>query len=385
MHTETASSPSLSRLLPVIRGRRDEIEHQRHLPRDLAESLQRTRVFALSVPKALGGDEGSPLDLMHAIEAVATADGSAGWCTMIGLGNNVAAGYMPETGAREVFADPTAPVAGIAAPAGAAIRIDGGVRVSGRWPFASGITHCRWVWAGCLVMHDGKPRMTPHGPDILHVCIPVSDVEVHDTWYVSGLCGTGSNDFSADDVFVPDHRTFRLLDPTAHRREPLYQVPPLPLFVFQVPCVSLGIARAALDELHELAQAKVPTLYATVLADKAVAQVEVARAEAALGSARAFLYEIVEEIWDTVRAGDSPAPRQIALGRIAATNAAEAGAAVARTVGRLAGGGAIYRSSPLQRHIRDADAVTHHFTMAPHTWEEAGRVFLGREPIVPVF
>lgn len=372
-------------LLPAIRARRAEIEEGRRLPRDLADALKQTRIFALSVPRVIGGEEASPLEFMRVIEAVSTADGSAGWCAMVGIGNNVAAGYMSEAGAREVFADPTAPLAGIAAPAGAATRVDGGVRVSGRWPFASGISHARWLWAGCLVMQDGAPRMTARGPEIVHVCIPVNDVEVHDTWHVSGLCGTASHDFSADEVFVPEQRMFALLDPSGHRPEPLYQMPPLPLFVFQVPCVSLGIARAALDELNALAQIKVPSLYSAVLADKAVAHVEVARAEVALGSARAYLYETVERIWETVVAGDAPAPRDIALGRAAATHAAETGATVARTVGTLAGGSAIYSSSPLQRHVRDADAVAHHFTMAPHIWEEAGRVVLGRETIAPVF
>ena len=321
---------------------------------------------------------------MQAIELVATADGSAGWCAMIASGCNIAAGYMRESGAREVFADPSTPTAGIAAPAGAAVRVEGGVRVSGRWPFASGITHCEWVWAGCLVRENGRPRMTPHGPEIVHVCIPVREVEIHDTWYVSGLCGTGSNDFSANDVFVPEQRIFALLDPAGHRPEPLYRMPPLGMFVYQVVCVSLGIARAALDELTELAQTKTPTLYTQVLADKAVVQVELARAEAALGGARSFLHAAVDDIWRTVSSGREPTPRQIAMGRIAATHAAETGATVARTANTLAGGSAIYSASSLQRHARDAEAVTHHFTVAPHSWEEARRCPLGREPTAPV-
>jgi alkylation response protein AidB-like acyl-CoA dehydrogenase len=304
---------------------------------------------------------------------------------MIATGSNIAAGYMSESGAREAFADPTAPSAGIAAAAGAAVRVSGGVRVSGRWPFASGITHCEWVWAGCLVMEDGRPRMTPRGPEIVHVCMPVAEVVIHDTWHVSGLCGTGSNDFSATDIFVPEQRIFALLDPAGHRAEPLFQMPPLTLFVFQVVCVSLGIARSALDDLTELAQAKVPTLYTQVLADKPVAQVELARAEAALGGARSFLYDTVEDMWQSVCAGRTPTRRQLALGRIAATRAAETAAEVTRTANALGGGSSIYSSSSLQRHTRDAEAVTHHFTVAPHTWEEAGRVLLGREPIAPVF
>jgi alkylation response protein AidB-like acyl-CoA dehydrogenase len=372
-------------LVPAIRARRQEIEQARRLPRALVDALRATGVFTLGVPRVIGGREAEPLELMRVIESVAAADGSTGWCTMIGIGNALASGYMAEAGAREVFADPSAPVAGIAAPAGGAVRVDGGVRVSGRWPFASGITHSDWVWAGCLVMEGGQPRMTPHGPEIVHVCIPVREVSIHDTWHVSGLCGTGSNDFSVSEVFVPDARVFALLDPAGHRREPLYQMPPLPLFVSLVANVSLGLARGAIDELVELAQSRTPSLYNAVLADKAVAHLEVAKAEATLAAARAFLHSAVEDIWQAARAGTAATPRQIALGRMAATHAAEAGAAVVRTMSRLAGGSAIYSTASLQRHVRDADAVTHHFTVAPHTWEEAGRVLLGREPIVPVF
>jgi alkylation response protein AidB-like acyl-CoA dehydrogenase len=372
-------------LLPAIRHRREDVETARRLPRDLVQGLRDTGMFALGVPRALGGAEATPMDLMHAIETVAAADGSTGWCAMVGIANNVSAGYMPEEGAREVFADPTLPTAGIAAPGGRAVRVDGGVRVSGRWAFASGVTHCDWAWAGCLVMDDGQPRMTPRGPEIVHACMPVKDLTVHDTWFVSGLCGTGSHDVSVDDLFVPERRTFRLLDPAGHRREPLYRVPPLALFVSQLACVSLGVARGALDELAELAQSKVPSLYTTVLAEQPVSHVEIARAEAALGGARAFLHEIVGEIWDAVLADRAPTDRQLALGRVAATHAVETGAAVTRTANALAGGSSLYSTSALQRHTRDAEAVTHHFTVAPHTWAEAGRVLLGRAPTIAVF
>ena len=376
---------SLEGILPGIRARRDEIEAERNVPRDLFGQLRATGMFGLTVPRALGGGEAAPADILRANEKVATADGSTGWCAMVAAANNLVAGYMNEAGAREIFADPNAPTAGIAAPAGAAVRVDGGLRVRGRWGFASAIAHCDWLWAGCLVLEDGQPRMTPHGPETVHVFIPVRDVEIHDTWYVSGLRGTGSNDFSVNDVYVPEHRTFSLFDPSGHRPEPLYQMPILGFFVSQVVAVSLGIARAALDELIELAPTKTPTLSLAVLADKPVAQVEIARAEAALGSARAFLYETVEELWQTAVAGRELTPRQRALNRAATINAAETAVAVTRTANLLAGGSSIYSKSSLQRHARDAEAITHHFTVAPHTWEDAGRVFMGREPLAPLF
>src|SRR5688572_17222815 len=98
---------SIKDLLPTIRARRQEIEEARRLPRNLVEDLRKTGVFSLSVPRAIGGQEARPVDIMRAIETVATADGSTGWCTMIANGSGIAAGYMSESGAREVFTDPT--------------------------------------------------------------------------------------------------------------------------------------------------------------------------------------------------------------------------------------------------------------------------------------
>jgi indole-3-acetate monooxygenase len=372
-------------LLPAIRARREEIERARRMPRDLVDELAATGIFSMSVPRAVGGQESAPADILRTIETIAAADGSAGWVSMIAISANQVAGYMTERGAREVYAKPLAPSAGIAAPSGQATRVDGGVRVSGRWQFCSGITHCEWLWAGAMVFHDGRPVMTPNGPEIIHVCMPVRELEVHDTWFVSGLCGTGSNDFSAKDVFVPEQRIFKLLDSSTHRPEPLFQLPAFGWFVSQAVAVSLGIARGALDELVGIAQTKVPTLSKVPLADKPATQIDVARAEASLAAARALLYDSVDDLWRTAVAGRQPGARQVAMNRIACNHAAETGAAVARTAHLHAGGSAVYSSSPLQRAMRDAEVITHHFTVAQHVWEDAGRVFLGRQPTAPVF
>lgn len=372
-------------LLPEIRARREEIERARRLPRDLADALGEKGLFSLEVPRAIGGTEATPEEVLRVIETISAADGSTGWCAMVGIVNNLSAGYMGEEGAREVFGTGRAPSAGIAAPTGAAERVDSGVRIRGKWAFASGITHSDWVWAGCVVMENGSPRMTETGPEVIHVCIPVADVQLEDTWHVSGLCGTGSIDFSIDDAFVPERRIFGLLDPSGHRPEPLYQLPALAWFVSHVAAVGLGIARGALDEVVEVAATKVPTLSRDVLADRPAAQLGIARAEAALGSARAFLYATVADLWDSTCAGATVTQHQIALNRLACVHAAETAADVARSANVLAGGGSIHLSSALQRHMRDADAVAHHFTVSPHVWEDAGRVLLGRQPATLVF
>jgi alkylation response protein AidB-like acyl-CoA dehydrogenase len=375
----------LEALGPKIRERREEIERSRRLPRDLVDALRQTGLFRLPVPRAIGGDEAHPRDILLAIETVAAADGSAGWCAMIGSANNLASGYLNERGARELFPDPSVVWAGVAAPAGKARPVDGGYRIEGRWPFASGSTHAEWLWGGCMVTENGQPRMTAHGPQVIHACVPMKQVQVHDTWFVSGLAGTASNDVSVQDAFVPEQWVFNLFDAATHRPEPLYQLPSIGWFVSQVATVGLGIARGALDELVAIAQTKVPTFSPTVLADRPAMQIDLAHAEAALAGARAGLFDSIDDLWQTLRDGKPLTPRQIALNRAAANHAAETGASVARTAGVLAGGSAIYASASHQRHTRDAEAVLHHFTLAPHVWEDAGRVLLGRKPMAPLF
>ncbi len=379
-------SQKLHALLPTIQARREEIETARRLPRDLVSELAGTGIFKLSVPRAIGGDEADPLDIARVIETVSAADGSTGWCTLIGISGNINSGYMPEPGAKEVFADPAAPSAVVAAPQGAAVAEDGGMRVNGRWKFASGVTHSDWITAGCIVMEDGKPKMTPMGmPEIVHVSVPVAEIEVHDTWYVSGLNGTGSNDVSITNVFVPEHRIGSLFNPAMHRPEPLYQMPVAGVFSAHLASVGLGIARAALDEFAELAAEKTPTFSAVKMAEKPLTQIEFARAEAALGGARSFLYDTLDDLWQTASAGREATLRQRANSRIAALQAVETAARITRTLSTIAGGTSIYNDSPLQRHARDADAVTHHVVQSPQTWEDAGRVLFGFDPLFPVF
>jgi alkylation response protein AidB-like acyl-CoA dehydrogenase len=375
-------SKRIQELLPTIRARRDEIEHGRRLPRDLVDELVGIGVFRLGIPRALGGEELDPVDQLRVIETISTADGSTGWCAMIALGNGLFAGFMPEVGAKEVFAVPALATAASIAPAGTAVPVEGGIRLSGRWRFASGIDHAGWVLAGCVVTESGTATDTP---SITHAFMPITEVTIHDTWHASGLCGTGSHDFEADDVFVPEQRVVSVFDRTRHRPEPLYQIPVLALFAPHIAAVAIGIASAALDELTALAIEKTPSFSTVALAEKPLTQVELARAEAALCAARSFLYDSLDDLWQTVSTGREPSKRQHAMCRMAALHASETAARVTRTASVLAGGTSIYTSSSLQRHARDADAALHHVTQSPQMWEECGRALLGFQPLFPIF
>jgi indole-3-acetate monooxygenase len=162
-------------------------------------------------------------------------------------------------------------------------------------------------------------------------------------------------------------------------------MPVLTLVAPPIAAVALGVARAALDELCELAPSKTPALSAVRLSEKPVMQVEVARGEAELGAARSFLYDAVDDLWQTVVAGGEPSMRQRALCRAASNHGTETAARITHMASTMAGGSSVYSASSLQRHARDADVITHHMTQSPHVWEDAGRALLGLDPLAPIF
>jgi alkylation response protein AidB-like acyl-CoA dehydrogenase len=313
------------------------------------KAIRDTGIFGLEVPRSIGGLEATPSEALDALEILARADGSVAWCAAQALVTGCVTGFMTEAGAWEIFADPKAETGGAFVPKGGAVRVDGGVRVTGRWQFISGIHNAEWLMLGCLVLEDGQPRMTPMGPEAIHVMVPAKSVEIHDTWYVSGPCGTGSQDVSVNDLLVPDRHIFVVGDPSRRRPEPLYGMPLLGWYVAHVATVSLGVARAALDEATDGAQKRVPTFTLAPLTDQPTAQIELARAEAKVTSARLLLRDAVGNLWHMASTGDQPSPKQAAFARMAALNAAEVGAAVTRTASLLGGGSAIYSSSSLQR------------------------------------
>ena len=230
-------------------------------------------------------------------------------------------------------------------PRGTAQPVDGGVVVSGRWAFCSGITHADLLFAGCLIEGDTAERPSPPV-----VAIPTPDLDVLDTWHTLGLRGTGSHDAVAAEIFVPAARVFSLFDgPVVDR--PLYRFPLFGFFALAVAVPALGNARAAIDELVALASGKVGLGSSRTLAERGPTQAAVAAAEASLRAARGLLYGSVDNAW---QAAQSAEPVPVALRndlRLAATHAARASAEIVRSMYDLAGGSSIYDESPLQRRF----------------------------------
>jgi indole-3-acetate monooxygenase len=349
-------------------------ERERALPQALVDELRATGLMRAGAPAALGALEASPGTTLSGAERIARGDASAGWCVSIAATSSLLSAYLPERGASEIFGDSDAMAAGVWAPRGRAVIVDGGVRVSGRWSFCSGISHSEWLFAGCVL--DDR-QAGAEGPILRVAALPTADLEVLDTWHTSGLRGTGSHDAVAEDLFVPDHHVLSLLDTDPRIDAPLYRFPIFGFFALSIAAAALGNARGAIDDLSELAAGKTAQGSSRVLAERPATQAAVGEAEAALRAARAFYYEAIEEAWAAAQQED-PVEESLRLGlRLAATHAVRTSAEVARSMYDLGGGTAIYDDSPLQRRFRDAHAATAHFQVNPATWELTGRLLLG--------
>ena len=364
-------------LQTTLRERASEIETARRLPADLSAEFARAGFYRMCVPEKYGGLELPPMTTMETIETLGAADGSAAWCVFIAATSGTVLALLPEEGAREVFSHEETLLGGVFAPRGEAHPKERGFRVNGRWAWGSGTQNADWVMGGCRIFEGGKPATGKDGAPVARMMIaPASEVTFHDTWYVSGLSGTGSTDFEFEDLWVPEHRAVGLGVERPLER-PLYAFPQFGLLAMGIAAVALGLARAAIDELVDLAGTKTPAASSRALAARQSTQTEVALAEAERRSARAFFYETIGAAWEMACAEGRIGVDERRDIRLATTHAVRASASAVDRMYHLAGGSSVYRTSPLQRIFRDVHVTTQHMMVAPSTFELTGRLLLG--------
>ena len=373
---ETVQAAALS-LRSIIGVRADEIEQARRIPADLSRKFAEAGFYRMYAPEFCGGLELAPNQAMRVVETLATADGSSAWVVFIGATSGSVLAYIPREEALNVFADTDNMIAGVFAPRGKALAESGGFRVNGRWQWGSGTQNAQWILGGCVVTRDGKvERMSNGTPLSRMMLVPASDVELLDTWNVSGLCGTGSTDFAMTDLFVPETRAVGLAADEALDR-PLYKFPQFTLLALGIAAVALGLARAAIDELVSIAGGKTPQGSARVLAARSRTQSDVAEAEALVRSARGFYYDTMAAGWDAAQsAGRVPVELRRDI-RLATTHTVRSCARAVDLMYDLGGGTSVYKTSRLQRCFRDVHVATQHMMVAPSTFELTGRLFLG--------
>jgi len=368
-----------------IREASSAIEAERRLPAPLVEAMRDAGLFHMLIPQSLGGLEADPVDAARAVEEVALADASAGWCVMLAAQATGFAGLMPPDEARTVFGNGGI-VAGTARPIGRAIAVhepEEGYVVSGRWPFASGSSHADWFMGECVVYDGEHPRRDEQGNEVTRaVFVPRDAVTVHDTWHTTGLRGTASNDFSMEAVFVPAARGFQMLLAEPQHPWVLFQVPQLAFMNHG--SHALGIARGALEAAKAIANSK-KGWGDQPLREVLRVQSVIAEATALIESARSYLYETAEELWAAAQAGAEDTRLLRSRVRLAASNAARSSMQAVDLLHMTMGTSAIFATSPLERQFRDMHTAAAHVMIGPLTYQAAGRVELGMDPDFPFF
>lgn len=373
MTTNHTTTPEADRLNVEARARRiastaremaDRIDADRRLPPELVDELLSSGLLRGGAPVEADGLELSPGVALRCAEEVARGDASAGWCVSIAITSSLLIGYLPPVTRDEMFGAGRGVAAGVWAPQGKAKRVPGGVVASGRWAFCSGITHSDVLFAGCVL--DEQHTV---------LALPTGQLHIEDTWHTLGLRGTGSHHAVADEIFVPDAHVFSISDRPVIDR-PLYRFPLYGFFASSITAAAMGNARAAIEDFVELAQAKKGTATSRTLAERTAIQSAVAAAESDLEAARALYYQAIESAWQASQLEQEvPVETRMRL-RLAATHGVRTSADVVRGLYDLAGGTAIYDSSPLQRRFRDAFTATAHFQVNQASREISGRILL---------
>ncbi len=367
------------RLAPAIAARAPEIESARRLPRDLLDQLAAAGCFRTFLPASHGGAEAHLTSGLRVVEELSRADASAGWTVMIGAASWLNLAGLPRATFDSLFASgPDVVGVGVFSPNGTARPVDGGYRVDGRWPFASGCEDADWLFANCVEEADGAPSLRT-------VLLLPGDVTIEDTWHVSGLRGTGSHHVRVDDVFVPRERTAPAFSVDPSLDVTVLRIPLPAVFAQLTASVALGTAQGALDDIIGLAQDKVPLMSATTLSGNPLFQHDLAQMDTELRAARTLFYETADGAWASAAAGRELSPPQRARIRGTAVWVTARAAAVVDTAYHSGGGTALYTANPLQRRLRDVHAMTQHHLVKPDTLTRAGAVLLGQDVDLTMF
>ena len=260
--------------------------------------------------------------------------------------------------------------------------MEGGYRLSATYHFGSGCQHASVITCGCHVFENGELRRHGRHPEYRVLLVPASKASIVDVWDTTGMRGTGSNDIVLDNVFVPFSDSTTMME-KPYTSGPLYAFPPL--FLVSHAGVPLGIARNALDFVEELAEQKKVMPSGQFMREDPTVQETIAWAEAHLGAARSYVYGTLDDLWETLCKGDKPSPRQRAAYRMMMTYSHQAAKQLISTLYDTAATSSIFRSSRLDRDLRDILTACQHRVVHLKMYRPAGRLLLGLDPEEPLF
>ena len=366
-HGKGAMRADLDTLLPALRARRDETRENRAVLPEIRELVRESGAARILQPPAYGGEGGPLRNIVHAISEIGAACGSTGWAVLQYVVHPFMVAQWPREAQDEVWGeDPKALVAGILIQSlGRYQRVPGGYRVSGRWPFVTGVDTCDW----CLVSGYEEGRPGEHESH-LHFLIRRDEIEILDTWHALGLRGSGTNDVQLKEFFVPAHRALSMEalrggeSPGGHWREtPLYLLPSYPIFGCGITSGAVGIALEMVAEYNEIARKK-----GSIMAEKGVAtfasqHIRFSEAKCAADGALQLLKFAADEISAIViEEGRVPNLEERARCRALATYTGNVAMDAARAIWDLSGAASVYTRSSLGNLYTDMMVANQHFT-----------------------
>ena len=352
-------------LRPLLESHAESHDASGQLDGAVIDALHDNGLFGLWVPAALGGSELDPVRSLEVIEAVAHSDPSTAWVMMAAaLTTGCAGAYLADDAVAQMFGGERFPVtAGQGSRPGRAVSVEGGYRLTGSWNFGSGLKHASYVHSLAQIEGSGLFRI---------FIVPVGQAQIDRTsWDVMGLRGTGSLDYRFDDIFVPAGFSYASTSVSSSRGGRLYGLGTLQFALVAHCGWALGVARRLLDELvRSRGSRPFPP------GDLEVFQSELAGAEAAARSSRAFVFDAWNDIWNALAAGDEVTRRQRTAIRLATHNATRSAVQVSEFVYRSAGTASL-RAGVIQRFYRDMHAGAQHVTSGPGVLRECGRELAG--------
>jgi len=376
-------------LQEVVRGYRDELEREQRLPKALVEQFHAAGFYRLVRPRELGGLQTDPLTYLRVVELLSEASGSVGWNV---CNNNIAQLVslgLPAEGIQEIYGPGgDVAIAGTAVQGGGrAVPVDGGYRVTGRWPFGTGCQESGWMLGSFQILDGDQPRRSPDGTSVYwRGVFHRSEAQiVAGSWDVAGLRATGSFDWTVDDVFLPERRTMvhagvPLDNQWSHWPGISYALPAQAWVGPHHSAVITGIARAGIEALIELAVEKTPRGRTGRLCENPQVQDALGRADTILNAGRAGRTAMITELWNTLAAGQDTTIEQRARCRLAAVHAADCAREAMDLVYRQGGSTSYRRESRLAECWRDLQVVGQAVTIMPEWYPIGGRVLLNMDP-----
>lgn len=334
----------------VIVAGREAAEAEGKLTEAVVRAMADKGFTKLYAPRLLGGVEADPVAVALVTEALARLDTAAAWFVMVSNAIRVSAASFPKQLIDTVWGPDIGTV--VAASGNHPFRaekVEGGYCLSGTNSFVSGCHHARWMLSPIRL--DDEVRVA---------ILPMDQCTIIDNWHVLGMRGSGSNDVSADEVFVPHHMTAGAgTEGNPYHTGALYRCPGRIVFSTYVP-VALALAQTALDEVDRLAQDKRPYATTRELKHRSIAQVKYAKALAIYRATRIYFFDEMETTWQRALRGEDASDDQKADLYLAGTHAVQASAEVVRMAADVAGTSVIYDGSELERIVRDMEVVRHH-------------------------